>query len=295
METYFMSGRSSSPILRFRLLPPKLFLRSPQVLPLVLQDFSCNLQARSQEERSEARNRMFILGMGFVGQFFADQLKKDGWEVIGTCTSDAKMKKLEGMGFDVHLFDSNDPELRSLHTMESASHLLISIPSVAGLGDPVLHQHKDLLQSRLSHGNLQWLCYLSSTSVYGDSGGAWVDEDYPTNPTSESAKARVDAERGWLKLGHDLGISAQVFRLGGIYGPGRSALDTILRQESLSKGQKMREARRYTSRVHIADICQALKASINMPTFGVSCTKKRTRVSLMTAEFSLHYKVRNWK
>nr|DAD40802.1 TPA_asm: hypothetical protein HUJ06_015125 [Nelumbo nucifera] len=79
METYFMSGRSSSPILRFRLLPPKLFLRSPQVLPLVLQDFSCNLQARSQEERSEARNRMFILGMGFVGQFFADQLKKDGW------------------------------------------------------------------------------------------------------------------------------------------------------------------------------------------------------------------------
>lgn len=85
---------------------------------------------------------------------------------------------------------------------------------------------------------------------------------------SESAKARLAAEKMWLNLGHELGISTQIFRLGGVYGPGRSAVDTILKKEPLSDSQKMRFLRQYTSRVHVADICQAVKASIRRPSFG---------------------------
>lgn len=88
---------------------------------------------------------------------------------------------------------------------------------------------------------------------------------YPANPTTELGRLRLAAEKEWLNLGRDLGISAQVFRLGGIYGPGRSSVDTIIKQLPLSEGQKMRRSRQYTSRIHVDDICQVLSASIDKP------------------------------
>jgi nucleoside-diphosphate-sugar epimerase len=84
-------------------------------------------------------------------------------------------------------------------------------------------------------------------------------------PINESAKARLAAEEGWLNLGSELNLSSQVFRLGGIYGPGRSAIDTVMKEGPLSKIQTMRSSRRYTSRVHVADISQALYTSIQNP------------------------------
>ncbi|XP_043711830.1 protein YeeZ isoform X2 [Telopea speciosissima] len=266
METSFISATPFTCRFRFRILErasASLLRRwSPSPTPL------CCFAADPQSVNTN--RKMLIMGMGFVGQFFAHHLEQDGWEVSGTCTSAIKKKKLEAMGFDVHVFssDDHDLDLRSILALGYATHMLVSVPPVAGLGDPVLYQHRHLLQSRLSRGNLQWLCYLSSTSVYGDCGGAWVNEDYPLNTLTESAKARLAAEEGWLDLGRSLGFSVQVMRLGGIYGPGRSALDTIVKQESLSPGQRMRETRQYTSRVHVADICQALQASINMPSSG---------------------------
>lgn len=207
---------------------------------------------------------MFFLGIGFVGQFFAQELKNQGWVVSGTCTSMAKKNRLEERGLNAYLFDANEPELETLKTLKYCTHLLVSIPPVVEIGDPML-QYEELLRSRLMDGNLQWLCYLSSTSVYGECGGVWVDEDFPASPTNELSKLRLAAEEGWLNLGHDLGLSAHVFRLGGIYGPGRSAIDTIIKQEALSEGQRMRVSKQYTSRVHVADICQALKATMYKP------------------------------
>lgn len=210
---------------------------------------------------------MFVFGTGFVGRYVSDRLKKEGWQVSGTCTSPSSKKVLEEMGLEAFIFDVHDNKLRSLHMLEHATHLLISIPPILGIGDPLLCLHEDF-QGTLSHGNLQWLCYLSSTSVYGDCSGAWVDEDYPVNPQKESAKSRLAAEKGWLALGRELGVIVNVFRLGGIYGPGRSALDTILKRESLSEGQKRRETRLHTARVHVADIYQAIKASFDIPSSG---------------------------
>ncbi|MQL82618.1 hypothetical protein Taro_015113 [Colocasia esculenta] len=173
--------------------------------------------------------RMFVFGMGFVGRYVAGRLREEGW-------------------------------WKHLNALQHATHLLISIPPISDLGDPLLFLQEGLLDM-LSSGKLQWLGYLSSTSVYGDHGGAWVDEDFQAKPIVQAAKARLAAEQGWLDLGHDLGTSAYVFRLGGIYGPGRS-------QEALSKYQKMRRSRKYTARVHVADIYQAINASFAGPLTG---------------------------
>ncbi|XP_072985566.1 uncharacterized protein [Typha latifolia] len=209
-------------------------------------------------------SRMFVFGTGFVGRYVSERLIQEGWEVSGTCTSAAKKKELEDMGVGAFVFDARNSKLTDLHALQHATHLLISIPTMAVIGDPLLFLYEDL-ESTLRQGNLQWLCYLSSTSVYGDCGGAWVDEDYPVNPKRASAKLRYTAEKGWLQLANQLGLSAYIFRLGGIYGPGRSALDTIIRRKSLSEGQTMRESRYYTARIHVADIYRAIKASMNAP------------------------------
>ncbi|XP_042518183.1 protein YeeZ [Macadamia integrifolia] len=268
METSYISATPFPCRFGFRILPRA--SASASLLRRWYPPSSLRCFASCDQQSLNMDRKMLIMGMGFVGQFFAHQLEQDGWEVSGTCTSATKKKKLEEMGFDALLFssDDHDLDLGSILPLEYATHMLVSVPPVAGLGDPVLYRHQHLLQSRLICGNLQWLCYLSSTSVYGDCGGAWVNEDYPLNNLTESAKARLAAEDGWLDLGHSLGVSVQVMRLGGIYGPGRSALDTIIKQDSLTAGQRMRETRKYTSRVHVADICQALKASINKPSLG---------------------------
>uniref|UniRef100_A0A5B7BPM1 Putative dTDP-D-glucose 4,6-dehydratase n=1 Tax=Davidia involucrata TaxID=16924 RepID=A0A5B7BPM1_DAVIN len=264
MEICPVPDRFSATHLRFGNVPKLLVRTRTSFFPCIA---ASNLRQKTDIVEPESRNRMFIMGMGFVGQFFAQNLKNQGWVVSGTCTSIMKKKKLEEMGFNVYVFDANEPEPEVLNILSYHTHFLISIPPLLGIDDPML-QHEELLKSRLKDGNLQWLCYLSSTSVYGNCGGAWVDEDYPVSPTSEKARARLVAEDGWLNLGHDLGLSAQIFRLGGIYGPGRSAVDTIIKQEPLSEIQKMRASRHYTSRVHVADICQALEASIYKPSPG---------------------------
>ncbi|KAI7744165.1 hypothetical protein M8C21_020783 [Ambrosia artemisiifolia] len=152
--------------------------------------------------------------------------------------------------------------------MNQHTHLLVSIPPCKDIGDPLL-QHGELLKSKLNSDCLQWLCYLSTTSVYGDCGGAWVDETYQPKPSSELAKLRLAAEEGWLNLGVDLGLAAHVFRLGGIYGPGRSAIDTIMKPEPLSNVQRARSSKKFTSRVHVADICNALNSCIHRPHPGI--------------------------
>ncbi|CAL5384880.1 unnamed protein product [Camellia sinensis] len=263
MEIYPMCVQFPATSFLFHRIP------SSQTTSFFLPCFrASNFRQETEMSESESPNRMFIMGMGFVGKFFAQDLKNHGWAVSGSCTSLLKKKKLEEMGFDIYLFNANEPELEVLNVLNHHTHLLVSIPPLVGIGDPIL-QHEELLKSRLMDGNLKWLCYLSSTSVYGNCGGMWVDEDsYPVSLTDEKAKARLAAEEGWLKLGHDLGISTQIFRLGGIYGPGRSAVDTMIKQEPSSEIQRRRASRHYTSRIHFADICQALRASIYKPSLG---------------------------
>ncbi|CAD6232278.1 unnamed protein product [Miscanthus lutarioriparius] len=215
---------------------------------------------------------MFVFGAGFVGRYVSERLLAQGWQVSGTCTSVTKKKELEMLGMNAFVFDATQSSLENVHSLRQATHLLISIPPIPGIGDPLFKLDEDL-RRMLSHGNLEWLCYLSSTSVYGDCGGVLVDEDHTVNPKSESAKLRYNAEKGWLNLIDDLNLSAFIFRLGGIYGPGRSALDTLAKSKSLSKREKLRESKQYTARIHVADIYKAVLASMS-----IRCARKMFNV-----------------
>ncbi|KAL5185737.1 hypothetical protein HKD37_17G049147 [Glycine soja] len=203
-----------------------------------------------------------------------------GRVVSGTCTTHVKKKELQEMGFNVHLFDANHPDVDVLQVMKNYSHILVSVPPLVGIGDPML-RHEELLRSSLTDGDLRWLCYLSSTNsnMMTETLSAlqvsmetvmvnwWMRSKrvYPTNPESGLAKLRLASEEGWSNLAHNLGISPLLFRLGGIYGPGRSAVDTIIKQKPMSEGQKRRKNRKYTSRIHVDDICQALMATVLAP------------------------------
>ncbi|XP_066305980.1 uncharacterized protein [Miscanthus floridulus] len=190
---------------------------------------------------------MFVFGAGFVGRYVSERLLAQGWQVSGTCTSVTKKRELEMLGMNAFVFDATESRyvtssLENIHSLRQATHLLISIPPIPGIGDPLLNLDEDLRRI-LRHGNLEWLCYLSSTSVYGDCGGVLVDEDHTVNPKSESAKLRYNAEKGWLNLIDDPNLSAFIFRLGGIYGPGRRKIFNVVDNDPAPRAEVFAFAR----------------------------------------------------
>lgn len=163
--------------------------------------------------------RLLIFGLGYTASRIAGAMRGDGWHVDAT-------------GSDGNIpFDNTDAVKAAL---TQASHVLSCVPPADG-SDPVLDLYGDVLTGK-------WLGYLSSTGVYGDAGGAWVDEGTPIGGGRRSARAECDAR--WLKLG------ARVFRLPGIYGPGRSAFERI---ES-GKAHRIRLPGQVFSRIHVDDI-----------------------------------------
>ncbi len=179
---------------------------------------------------------MFIFGLGYTASRIAKTLRERGWQVHAS-----------GSAGDV---DFEDAEAVAC-ALSSASHVLSSVPPDRKSGiDPVLDRYGKLL----TH---DWLGYLSSTGVYGDAGGAWVDETTPTVGHGGTGRrsARSDADRAWLNLG------ARVFRLPGIYGPGRSALERV--QEG--KARRIDQPEQVFSRVHIDDIVSGVVAGLEAP------------------------------
>ena len=140
------------------------------------------------------------------------------------------------------------------------THILSSVPP-GPAGDPVLSFHAADIAAIET---LEWVGYLSTTGVYGDRGGDWVDEASELRPTGERGRRRVAAEAGWRGLETDAAV--QLFRLAGIYGPGRSALDTV------RGGQARRIVKpgQVFSRIHVDDIANVLRASIDKPNAGAA-------------------------
>jgi nucleoside-diphosphate-sugar epimerase len=173
---------------------------------------------------------MFIFGLGYSAKRIKRSLEGMGWTVSAT-----------GRNGDL-VFEDDDGVRRAL---AAATHVLSSAPP-AGDSDPVL----DRYGSFLSHG---WLGYLSSTGVYGDTGGAWVDEGAPTGSGRRTARAACDAE--WLARG------ARVFRLPGIYGPGRSAVERVRE----GKTQRIDLPGQVFSRIHVDDLAAGVVAGLDAP------------------------------
>ncbi|PSJ57949.1 SDR family oxidoreductase [Pseudaminobacter soli (ex Li et al. 2025)] len=163
--------------------------------------------------------KMFIFGAGYSGKATA-QAKPDNAHVAGTTRSPEKFEALRQAGIKPFVFDGTLTDELAAELAET-THLLISIaPDEAG--DPVLNAARE----KVLHGmpKLQWIGYLSTVGVYGDHGGAWVDETGECRPVSRRSVMRLKAENEWLALGAESGLPVAVLRLSGIYGPGRNAL-----------------------------------------------------------------------
>src|SRR5262245_9792053 len=162
---------------------------------------------------------LFCFGLGYTGTALAQSLLQDGWRVSGTCRSPEKAAQLQALGIATRLFD-RDQHLSDLPgLLTGVTHLLSSVPP-DDIGDPVIDCQGDSLKRQ---PGLQWIGYLSTTGVYGDRQGGWVDENSELTPSGLRGARRLSAERQWLGM-HP---SAHLFRLAGIYGPGSSAIETV--------------------------------------------------------------------
>jgi nucleoside-diphosphate-sugar epimerase len=195
--------------------------------------------------------KLFIFGLGYSAKILAGRLSAQGWAIAGTSR--------DGDG-EAFVFDRQNPLPDAAGQMAGTTHLLLSIPPDEA-GDPVLACHADVIAELQ---DLRWIGYLSTTGVYGDHGGGWVDESTPVAPINTRSQWRAGAEQAWLDWGrrHDLGV--HIFRLAGIYGPGRSALDN-LRQ---GKARRIVKPGHVFSRIHADDLATVLQASMARPNSG---------------------------
>ncbi|MEQ8602233.1 MAG: SDR family oxidoreductase [Marivibrio sp.] len=204
--------------------------------------------------------RLFIFGYGFSAAAFARRMRARGFEIAATCRSAEKKARLEADGIEAHLFDGTAPIAAAERTLARASHLLSSVPPDSE-GDPVLRHHIAAIRAAAP---FEWIGYLSTTGVYGDRDGDWVSEDSARTPTGARGARRVQAEDAWFSLA-DAG-PVMSFRLAGIYGPGRSALDTV-RQ---GKARRIVKPGQVFSRIHMEDIARVLEASVDRPHDGAA-------------------------
>jgi len=204
--------------------------------------------------------RLFCFGLGYSVQHLAATLPPDEWNIAGTVRSAEARERLSDKGWEIHLFDGTAPLENAAALLRDTTHLIDSAPPSPD-GDPVyIHHGTDIA----GLNNLAWMGYLSTTGVYGDRGGDWVDEDSARTPSGPRGQRRVDAEDRWLELWRESGVPVHLFRLAGIYGPGRSALDTV-RQ---GRARRLIKPGQVFSRIHAEDIAAVLRASIMAPKPG---------------------------
>lgn len=184
--------------------------------------------------------KMLIFGIGYTASRLAARLRGEGWQVVGT----SRTASSAAIAFE--------DEAAVLNALSEASHILSSVPPFREGGDPVLDRYGEAIAA----SSARWIGYLSSTGVYGDTQGAWVDESASVGSGRRSARATADLE--WQQLRAD----ARVFRLPGIYGPGRSALDRVRE----GKAHRIDLPDQVFSRIHVDDIVSGVVASFSGPT-----------------------------
>jgi hypothetical protein len=205
--------------------------------------------------------RLLVIGGGYTGLRLARAAQRRGMAVH--LTSREPRQGDDGLAWLPFNSASEPPVLPYRHALDGTTDVVVSVPPEAELGDPVLR----LLGPILKELPLQWLGYLSTTGVYGDTGGAWVDETGATAPRPGRSQARLEAEQAWLASG----LPVQLFRLPAIYGPGRSPFEAL---ES-GRSRLIHKPGQVFSRVHVDDIvgcllhCQALPPGLRPPVVNV--------------------------
>jgi hypothetical protein len=207
-----------------------------------------------------AGKKLFCFGYGYTCDVVASTMLAEGWAVAGTTRDNEKRCYLKQQGIKPFLFDQDNPLEDPLTFLKGTTHLLISTPP-NDAGDPAyIHHAEDILKIP----SIEWVGYLSSTSVYGDRDGGWVDEDSEIRPSNRRGSRRAKAEEQWLSLAHDSNLPVHTFRLAGIYGPGRCALDSV----RAGMSRRINKPGHAFNRIHVDDIAGILKASMSKPDAG---------------------------
>lgn len=195
------------------------------------------------------KKHLVALGFGYVAQRFAKNLGRDDWQITGT-TREVSLNDETVIWPGTDLSDA----------LADATHILSSVPPGKN-GDPVA----DLLRGNLDRmPRLEWLGLLSTTGVYGDLGGAWVNEDTPQVANSHRGGLRAAQASDWLAMHHSDGLPVHLFHLAGIYGPGRSPFDKLRN----GTARRIVKPGQVFSRIHVDDIVQVLLASLKQPNPG---------------------------
>lgn len=207
-----------------------------------------------------AHMRLFVFGLGYSAAPFARAMRDKGAWVGGTLRSVDKAVALATDRLCVSVFDGASPGIGVGAAVRHATHLVVSI--APGEADPVLAHHRDAV---LAAPGLRWIGYLSTVGVYGDRGGAWVDETAAPQPSSGRSIRRLAAEEAWRAVARDAGAKLAVFRIAGIYGPGRNAL------VNLAEGRAKRVVKpgQVFNRIHVDDIVTVLAAAAEREAEGV--------------------------
>jgi nucleoside-diphosphate-sugar epimerase len=201
---------------------------------------------------------LLSFGHGYTAQALARRLMAKGWRVIGTTRSQARAEAIRATGAEAVIW----PPVKAGPLLDLATHILVSAGPEAhpkSGDDPVLMHCAGALGARSDQ--FHWIGYLSTTGVYGDRGGGWVDEDSDCDPATERGKWRLAAEREWLAYCHETGLPVHIFRLAGIYGPGRGPLAKV----RAGTARRIVKPGQVFSRIHVEDIATVLEASIERP------------------------------
>ena len=198
---------------------------------------------------------LFCFGLGYCADYLSAKLIKQGWQISATCRTSEKAALLEASGIRPVLLSGKKVTVTDLG---KADHILISAPPEQDGSDPVLNFAEAALAAL--QDQIKWVGYLSTTGVYGDHQGAWIDEETPAGLLSERGQRRVAVEAQWAATG----LPMHYFRLAGIYGPGRNSL------RALQNGTARRVVKQgqVFSRIHLADITRILEASMANPNAG---------------------------
>ena len=205
--------------------------------------------------------KLFCFGLGYTALRLARLLLPDrGWTVAGTCRTPEQQAAAQQDGCDAVLFERGRPLKAAAQTLAGVTHLLSAVPPDQA-GDPVLACHGGDIAALAS---LQWVGYLSTTAVYGDHGGGWVDEETTPAPSGARGRRRRAAEDAWFELWRRSAVPVHVFRLAGIYGPGRSALDQV----RAGTAKRILKPGHMFARIHVDDLVAVLLASMMQPDPG---------------------------
>ena len=200
-------------------------------------------------------SRLFVFGYGYTADFLGRELLKNGgWSLAGTTRDTVKRGALRTAGIDAYVFSEDKPLGDPLAMFDGVTHVLISTPPDKE-GDFVYRLHSDDLKKIPT---LKWIGYLSTTSVYGDRDGGFVDETTELRPSSIRGSRRVRAEHDWKQFATETGITLDIFRMAGIYGPGRSALDSVragIKRRIIKAGHAF-------SRIHVDDVVRCIVSTI---------------------------------